>query len=96
MRQANQLQLKIKKLQEELETKEYTAGTGGDAVKVTVTGAYRLTQVQIQPEAASADDVEMLQDMILTAANEALNTAKKDHDEQMAKVTGGMSLPGLF
>ncbi len=95
MRQANQLQLKIQKVQEELKTKEYTATSGGDAVRVTVTGEQRLTKVEIQPDVMSSD-AEMLQDLILTATNEALSQSKKDYDEQVNKVTGGLNLPGMF
>ena len=95
MRQANQMQAKIKRLQEELATKTYTASSGGDGVQVTVNGGNKVLKVEIHPEVISADDKEMLEDMILTAVNEALSQAKKDSDDQLSQVTGGLNFPGL-
>ena len=96
MRQANQMQNKIKKLQEELATREFEGGAGGGAVKVTVTGAQLLTKVQIEPELFQSGDHEMLQDLMLLATNEALKTAKETSDKEMSKITGGLSAAGLF
>ncbi len=95
MRQANQMQAKIKRLQEELATKSYTASSGGDGVQVTVNGSNKILKVEINPEVISPEDKEMLEDMILTAVNEALGQAKKDSDEQMSQVTGGLNFPGM-
>ncbi len=95
MRQANQMQLKMKKLQEELAEKEYSATSGGDAVKVTVNGDSKVTNFEISEEVLKDGDAEMLQDMLLTATNEALEAAKKDNEEQMSKLTGGMNIPGM-
>ena len=96
MRQANQMQLKMKKLQEELAEKEYSATSGGDAVKVTVNGDTKVIGFEIKDEVLKDGDAEMLQDMLLTATNEALSAAKKDNEEQMSKLTGGMNIPGMF
>jgi DNA-binding YbaB/EbfC family protein len=95
MRQAGQMQAKLKRIQEELAAKSYTASSGGDGVKVTVNGSYKVLKVEINPEVISAGDKEMLEDLILTATNEALETAKKDSNQQMAQVTGGLNFPGL-
>ncbi|MCB0378021.1 MAG: YbaB/EbfC family nucleoid-associated protein [Bdellovibrionales bacterium] len=96
IRQANQMQAKMKKLQEELAEKEYSAQTGGGAVKVTVKGENNISALQIDPEIFKEGDAEMLQDMIITALNEALTTAKTDQEAEMEKVTGGMNIPGLM
>ena len=96
MKQANQMQNKMKKVQEELALKEFEGTAGGGAVKVMVNGKNEVKAVTIQPDAVSPDDVEMLQDLILAATNDALKTAKEVHDAEMAKVTGGMNMPGMF
>jgi len=96
MKQANQMQNKMKKIQEELALKEFEGTSGGGAVKVMVNGKNEVKNVTIQPDAVSPDDVEMLQDLILAATNDALSTAKEVHDAEMAKVTGGMNMPGMF
>lgn len=96
MRQANQMQLKMKKLQEELATREFTGSAGGNAVSVTVSGAQQVLKVTIKPDVIGAGDADMLQDLILTATNEALKSAKETSDQEMAKVTGGVGIPGMF
>lgn len=96
MKQANQMQMKMKKTQEELATKEYEASSGGGAVKVKVNGESKIIALTIDPEVLKDGDAEMLQDMILSAANEALKTAKDTHAKEMEKVTGGMNIPGMF
>lgn len=95
MRQANQMQSKIKKLQEELATREFEGSSGGDAVKVKVNGSSTVLAVTINPDVLKEGDAEMLQDLILTATNEALKVAKTTTDSEMAKVTGGFNLPGF-
>tara|TARA_B100000749_G_scaffold280455_1_gene276652 strand:- start:88699 stop:89022 length:324 start_codon:yes stop_codon:yes gene_type:complete len=95
MRQANQMQLKMKKLQEELDTREWDGTSGGGAVKVKVNGKYQLTQVNIDPEVIDKDDQEMLQDMVLSAANEALKEAKTVSEEEMSKISGGLGIMGM-
>ena len=96
IRQANQMQAKMKQLQEELSEKEYQSTSGGGAIQVTVKGENTLSALTISPDIFKEADAEMLQDMLITAINDALETAKKDQDEEMAKVTGGMNIPGLF
>lgn len=96
MKQANQMQMKMKKAQDELATRTYEGTSGGGAVKVTVTGANQISAIAIDPEVMKAGDVEMLQDLILTATNEALKTAKETSNKEMEKITGGMNIPGMF
>lgn len=96
IRQANQMQAKMKKVQDELAEKEYQGTSGGGAIQVTVKGENTISALKIDPEIFKEGDVEMLQDMITTAANDALSTAKKDQEEEMAKVTGNMNIPGLM
>lgn len=96
MKQANQMQLKMKKAQEDLAKKEYEATTGGGAVKVKVNGDHMITSLTIDPEVLKAGDVEMLQDMVLSAANEAIKTARDTSAKEMEKITGGLNIPGMF
>jgi len=95
-RQAQKLQDDMEAASKELETKEYEATAGGGAVKVTVTGKMELTNVEISPEVVDPEDVEMLEDMILTAVNDAMKQIDELTEKEMAKVTGGMKLPGMF
>lgn len=96
MKQANQMQMKMKKTQEELATKEFQGTAGGGAVKVTVTGDYKMAKLEINPEVLKAGDVEMLQDLILAANNDAVKVAKDTTAKEMEKITGGLGIPGLF
>lgn len=95
MKQANQMQMKMKKLQEELATRTYDGTAGGGAVKITVTGNNQVKAVAITPDVMSAGDVEMLQDLIQAATNDALKVAKETSDKEMEKITGGMNIPGM-
>ena len=94
--QAQRLQQQMLKMQEDLEAREYTATSGGGMVTVKITGKKELIELTIKPEAVDPDDVEMLQDMVMAAVNEALRTAAETSDREMSKLTGGMSLGGLF
>ena len=96
VRQANQMQTKMKKLQEELAEKEYSASSGGGAVTATIKGENTVHSLTIDPEIFKDGDVEILQDMVVGAVNEALTIAKKDHETEMEKITGPMNIPGLF
>ena len=96
MRQANQMQTRMKKMQEELATREFEAASGGGAVKVVMLGDYKVKSVDIQPDAISADDKDMLQDLIMTAMNEAVRLVKTTSEQEMSKITGGFSVPGMF
>lgn len=93
MRQANQMQARMKKRQEELALQEFEGTSGGGAVKVVAFGDNRIKTVDIQADAMS--DKEMLQDLITTAVNEALRLAKTTSEQEMAKITGGFSMPGM-
>lgn len=95
-RQAQKLQDDMEAVSAELETKEYEAAAGGGAVKVTVTGKMELTKVDIQPEVVDPDDVEMLADLVMAAANEALRAAAKEKEERMDSISGGLNIPGMF
>lgn len=96
MKQANQMQLKMKKAQEELAKKEYEASSGGGAVKAKVNGDHMITSLSIDPEVLKSGDVEMLQDMILSAVNEAVKSARDTSAKEMEKITGGLNIPGMF
>jgi len=96
MKQANQMQSRMKKTQEELAKREYEATSGGGAVKVKVNGDHQIISLAIDPEVLKAGDVEMLQDMVMSAANEAIKVARETSAKEMEKVTGGMNIPGLF
>ena len=93
IKQAQKMQQDMLKAQEELEAKEYQASAGGGAVSVVVSGKREVVSVTIDPEAVDPDDVEMLQDLIVAAVNEALRKAGDDANSQMSKLTGGMSMP---
>jgi DNA-binding YbaB/EbfC family protein len=95
-RQAQKLQDDMAAANEELEAKEYEAAAGGGAVKVKVTGKMELVSVEIQPEVVDPDDVEMLGDLLMAAANEALRTAAKEKEEKMEALSGGLNIPGMF
>ncbi|MDE7004713.1 MAG: YbaB/EbfC family nucleoid-associated protein [Oscillospiraceae bacterium] len=93
IRQAQKMQQDMLKAQEELESKTYEAGAGGGVVSATVSGKKELVSVVIDPEAVDPDDVEMLQDLIVAAVNEALRKAAEDAASQMSRLTGGLNLP---
>jgi DNA-binding YbaB/EbfC family protein len=96
MKQAQQMQAQMAKLQEEAATKTVTGSAGGGMVTVTANGALEVVSVRIDPEALKDADAEMLQDVVLAATNEALKNARQVMAEQMKSVTGGMNIPGLF
>jgi len=96
MRQVQKMQQEAIRMQEEMENKTYTAAAGGGVVSATVTGKHEIVSLDIKPEAVDPDDVEMLQDLIIAAVNEAMRTADTDSANNMARLTGGMNLGGLF
>jgi DNA-binding YbaB/EbfC family protein len=96
VKKAQKAQEEMEKSQAELETKEYSASSGGEAVKVTINGKLEVTKLEIKPEIIDPDDAEMLSDMIIAAVNEAIKKASTDKDEAMQKISGQMNLPGLF
>ena len=93
IRQAQKMQQDMMKAQEELESKTYEAQAGGGVVSASVSGKKELLSVTIDPEAVDPDDVEMLQDLIVAAVNEALRKAGEDAASQMSRLTGGLNLP---
>ena len=90
MKQAQRMQRQMEESQKELETKEFTAKAGGGAVEVTVTGKKEITKVKLSEEVVDPDDIEMLEDLVVAAANEALRMAEKANTEMMGKMTGGL------
>ena len=93
IKQAQKMQQDMQKMQEELENKEYTAQAGGGVVSATVSGKQELKSLAIDPEAVDPEDVEMLQDLIVAAVNEAMRTAASDAAASMGQLTGGLNLP---
>ena len=97
MKQVQKMQQDMIRMQEEMEAKVYTASAGGGMVKAQVSGKNELVALEINPDAVDPDDVEMLQDMVIAAVNEAFRTADADAQNNMAKLTGGLGgLGGLF
>ena len=90
MKQAQRMQRQMEESAKELESKEFTAAAGGGAVEVTVTGKKEVSKVKLDPEAVDPDDVEMLEDLIMAATNEALRKADEASAANMAKLTGGL------
>lgn len=97
MKQVQKMQADMQKMQGELEEKEVEATSGGGAVKVIANGKKNIVSIKINPEVVDEDDVEMLEDLVLAAVNEALRSAEAMVSDEMGKITGGMNLPkGLF
>lgn len=96
MKQVQKMQADMAKMQEELVNKTVEASSGGGMVKVVANGKQELMSIAINPEAVDPEDVEMLQDMILAAVNEALRQSQEMVAKEMSKITGGMNIPGLF
>ena len=96
MKQAQKMQQQMLQMQEEMERKTYTAKAGGGMVAAEVNGKHEIVSLTINPEAVDPDDVEMLQDMILAAVNEAMRTADAEAAQNMSRLTGGINLGGLF
>ena len=96
MKQAQKMQQEMMRMQQELENTNYTAAAGGGMVKAVVNGKHELVDLQINPEAVDPDDVDMLQDMIIAAVNEAMRTADAEAANNMSRLTGGLNLGGLF
>ena len=93
IKQAQKMQQDMMKMQQELQEKEYTAAAGGGVVTATVNGKHELKNLEIDPAAVDPDDVEMLQDLIVAAVNEAMRSADNDASSSMQKLTGGLGLP---
>ena len=95
MKQAQQMQQKMLKLQEEIAKRTLDASVGGGMVMVTVNGKSEVLRIKIEPQVVDPDDVEMLEDLIVAGVNEALRKAQEMVSEEMSKLTGGLKIPGL-
>ena len=96
MKQAQKMQQEMLRMQAEQEAKTFTAAAGGGMVNATVNGKHELVNLEIKPDAVDPDDVEMLQDMIMAAVNEAMRSADNEAANNMSRLTGGLNLGGLF
>ena len=96
MKQAQQLQTKMMKMQEELADKTIEASAGGGMVKVVANGKQQVVSLEIEKEVVDPDDVEMLQDLVLAAVNDALAKSQEMVSSEMSKLTGGLNIPGLI
>lgn len=96
MKQVQQMQKRMEDAQKEIEESKVTATAGGGVIEVEANGKKQITSIKINPEVVDPEDVEMLEDMILTAVNDAISQVEKLSEEKMGKITGGMSLPGMF
>ncbi len=95
LRQAQELQAKLAKAQQELAEATVEASSGGGAVKVTITGQMEILSIKISPEAINPEDAELLEDLVLTAVTEAIAKAKELAAQRLGKITGGLNIPGL-
>ncbi len=96
LKQAQQMHAKISQLQEEMAGKTVEASSGGGMVNVVINGKQEILSIRIDPEVVNRDDVEMLQDLIVAAVNEAIRKSQEMMTEEMKKVTGGLNIPGLL
>lgn len=96
LKQAQKMQDNMQKMQQELEAKEFEVSVGGGAVTVKVNGKKELLDINMKPEVVDPDDIEMLQDLVISAVNEALRKVDDAQSSQMSKMAGGMNIPGLF
>ncbi len=96
MKQAQAMQQKMTRLQEELETREVEASAGGGMVTAVVNGKQQLLSLKVEKSVVDPEDVEMLQDLVLAAVNEAIKKSQDMMQAEMGKITGGMNIPGLF
>ena len=96
LKQAQKMQADMTALQEDLEKREYTATSGGGMVEVTVDGTHLIKSIKINPDAVDTEDIEMLEDFVTLAVNEAISNAIKTSEEEMGAITGGLNMPGIF
>ena len=95
MRQVQKMQEALKAKTEELEGREFTGTASGEMVSVTMTGKHQATAVKIKPEAVDPDDIEMLEDLVAAAVNDAIRQVDETTESEMGKITGGLNIPGL-
>ena len=96
MKKIQEMQENMENVQKEVEATEFTSSVGGGTVEVTVTGAHEVTAVTLKPEVVDPEDVEMLQDLIISAFNESIRKANEAMEKGMEQAKGGLSFPGLF
>ncbi|MFT3951463.1 MAG: YbaB/EbfC family nucleoid-associated protein [Oscillospiraceae bacterium] len=96
LKQAQKMQEEITALQTDLEQREFSASVGGGAVDITINGKRNVLKLKIKPEVVDPEDVEMLEDLVMSAFNEAVRVLDETSEAEMTKVTGGVSMPGLF
>lgn len=96
LKQVQKMQKDMEKAQEEIASKEVEATVGGGVIKVIATGDKKIKEIKINPDAIDPEDVEMLEDLILTAVNSALEKAQELSDSSMSSLTSGLNIPGLF
>ena len=96
MKKIQEMQENMQKIQQEVEATEFSSSVGGGAVEVTVNGAHEVTAVNLKPEIVDPDDIEMLQDLIISAFNESIRKANEAMEKGMEQAKGGLSIPGLF
>ncbi len=96
IKQAQKMQDDMKELQERLDATEYTGEAGSGLVKATVTGKHDVVAIKIDPNAIDPDDIEMLEDLIAAAVNDAVSKARAESETEMDKITGGLNMPGVF
>ena len=96
MKKIQQMQEDMTRIQEEIEATEYTSSVGGGAVEVTVNGSHEVLSIKMQPDVVDPEDIEMLEDLLISALNERIKKANDAMDQGMEKAKGGLSIPGLF
>ena len=96
IKQAQKMQNQITELQEDIENREFSATAGGGAVEVVINGKKTIKSLSIKPEVVDPEDIDILQDLIISAVNEAINNVETTTESEMSKITGGVSIPGLF
>lgn len=96
MKKIQQMQEDMTRIQEEIEATEYTSSVGGGAVEVTVNGSHEVLSIKMQPDVVEPEDIEMLEDLLISALNESIKKANDAMDQGMERAKGGLSIPGLF
>lgn len=96
MKKIQQMQEDMTRIQEEVESTEFTSSVGGGAVEVTVNGSHEVLSIKMQPDVVDPEDIEMLEDLLISALNESIKKANDAMDQGMEKAKGGLSIPGLF
>ncbi|MCD7891228.1 MAG: YbaB/EbfC family nucleoid-associated protein [Ruminococcus sp.] len=96
IKQAQKMQDQITELQNDIEERDFSASVGGGAVEVVLTGKKTIKSLTLKPEVVDPEDIEILQDLIISAVNETVNNIESTTEDEMNKITGGVSLPGLF